>query len=243
MSGAGAVSLAGRTALVSGASRGIGFAVARAFVNGGARVVMLARGADALHAAAGELGSSAIPMTCDAGDRHAVERVAAATLEHFGAAPDVLVNNAGLFSLAAITDTTPDAFASALDVNLIAPFVLIRAFLPAMRARAAGHVISIGSIADRHTFPENGAYAASKYGLRALHEVLRAEVGGSGVRATLVSPGPVDTTIWDAIDPDHRPGFTPRSRMLDADAVASAVVYAATCPANVNVDELRLSRA
>jgi NADP-dependent 3-hydroxy acid dehydrogenase YdfG len=63
------------------------------------------------------------------------------------------------------------------------------------------------------------------------------------VRVTLVSPGPVDTELWDTIDPDHQPGFTPRSSMLDADAVAGAVLYAVTAPGTVNVDELRLSRS
>ena len=71
-----------------------------------------------------------------------------------------------------------------------------------MRAAGRGDVVTIGSIADRNTFPENGAYAASKYGLRAFHEVLRQEVRGSGVRATLVSPGPVDTPLWDPVNPD-----------------------------------------
>jgi NADP-dependent 3-hydroxy acid dehydrogenase YdfG len=102
--------------------------------------------------------------------------------------------------------------------------------------------VSIGSIADRVAFPENGAYAASKFGLRGLHQVLRAELAGSGVRATLVSPGPVDTALWNEVDPDNRPGFTPRASMLRADAVAAAVLFAVSQPPDVNVDELRLSR-
>jgi len=73
--------------------------------------------------------------------------------------------------------------------------------------------------------------------------VLRAELRGSGVRATLVSPGPVDTPLWDPIDPDAREGFTPRAAMLPADAVADAILYAATRPVEVNIDELRLSRS
>jgi NADP-dependent 3-hydroxy acid dehydrogenase YdfG len=73
--------------------------------------------------------------------------------------------------------------------------------------------------------------------------VLRAELGGTGVRASLVSPGPVDTELWDSIDPDTRAGFTPRARMLDADALADAVHYVVTTPPHVNVDELRLSRS
>jgi NADP-dependent 3-hydroxy acid dehydrogenase YdfG len=235
--------LSGRTALVSGASRGIGLAVARVFASAGARVVMIARGSEALEAAANAIGAHAIPMVCDAADADAVQRVAADVPKLLGSAPDILVNNAGVFDLARIADTSPDVFERALAVNLVAPFLLIRALLPAMRARGSGHVISIGSIADRATFPENGAYAASKYGLRALHQVLRAEVQGSGVRVTLVSPGPVNTSIWDAVDPDSRPGFTPRAQMLAPESVADAVLYAATQPASVNVDELRLSRS
>ena len=78
---------------------------------------------------------------------------------------------------------------------------------------------------------------------RALHEVLRAELRGSGVRATLVSPGAVDTGLWDAIDPDNQPGFTPRAQMLDAGSVAEAVMFALLATSAVNVDELRLSRS
>jgi NADP-dependent 3-hydroxy acid dehydrogenase YdfG len=92
-------------------------------------------------------------------------------------------------------------------------------------------------------FPGNAIYAPSKHGARALHEVLRLETRGSGVRATLISPGPVDTTMWDPIDPDTRSGFTPRSLMLRPEAVANAVIYALTQPDDVNVDELRLSRS
>ena len=111
-----------------------------------------------------------------------------------------------------------------------------------MRARGRGHIVTIGSSADRTVLPENAAYAASKHGVRALHEILRLELRGSGIRASLVSPGPVDTTLWDSIDPDNRPGFTTRADMLRAAAVADAVLYAITQPADVNVDELRLSR-
>ena len=86
-----------------------------------------------------------------------------------------------------------------------------------MRERRRGHIVTIGSIADRVAFAENGAYAASKFGLRALHEVLRAELRGSGVRATLVSPGPVDTTLWD----EHRHRDAPGLHAARADAVGA----------------------
>ena len=234
--------LAGRTVLVTGASRGIGRAAAIRLAAAGARVALLARSADALASAAAEIGGGTFAIPCAVTHPEAVEGAARRAMEGFGDVPDILVNNAGLFHLQPVEQTTPLDFARTLETNLVAPFLFVRAFLGAMRSRASGHVVTIGSIADRLTFQENGAYAASKYGLRALHEVLRAELRGSGVRATLVSPGPVDTPLWDPVAPDTRLGFTPRSEMLSPDAVADAIVYAVTCPAAVNIDELRLSR-
>jgi 3-oxoacyl-[acyl-carrier protein] reductase len=234
--------LAGRTALVSGASRGIGLEVARTLVNAGMRVAMLARTHSDLSARATELGAHAIGITCDVSDERAVNAAAARVASAFGAPPDVIVNNAGLFQLAPVERTSPDNFRAALDVNLLAPFLLVRAYLESMREAKRGHIVTIGSIADRAAFPENAAYAASKFGLRGFHEVLRAELRGSGVRATLVSPGPVDTPLWDDVDPDTRPGFTPRRHMLRATAVAEAVRFVVSLPPDVNVDELRLSR-
>ncbi len=229
------------TALVTGASRGIGLEVARTLVAGGARVAMLARSERDLAARARELGDDAIPIACDVGDADALARATARVRAELGAAPDAIVNNAGAFTLAPVETTAPGDFRRAVDVNLVAPFLIVRAFLADMRRRSSGHIVTIGSIADRMVFPENGAYAASKFGARAFHEVLRAELRGSGVRATLVSPGPTDTPLWDEIDPDTRPGFTPRREMLGAAAVADAVRYVLSCPADVTVDELRLS--
>jgi NADP-dependent 3-hydroxy acid dehydrogenase YdfG len=232
-----------RTALVTGASRGIGFAVARRLAALGARVALVARGADALHAAAAEVGAGAFPVACDVSQPDAVQGAAERVATDFDGPPDVLVNNAGLFALQRLDETSPIDFARTLETNLVAPFLFTRAFLPGMRARRSGHVVTVGSIADRWAFPENAAYAASKFGARGMHEVLRAETRGTGVRATLVSPAAVDTSLWDAHDPDLRPGFTPRAEMLAADAVAAAILFAVTAPASVNVDELRLSRS
>jgi NADP-dependent 3-hydroxy acid dehydrogenase YdfG len=228
------------TAVVTGASRGIGFAIARELVARGVRVAMVARRWEPLRKAVQSLGPLALAIPGDVGELTALDALVGHVRAEFGDAPAVIVNNAGLFKLAAIDVTEPTDFERALTVNLVAPFRLIHAFLPDMRSRKRGHIVSIGSIADRVTFPENGAYAASKFGLRGLHNVLRAELTGTGVRATLISPGPVDTPLWDDANPNNRPS---RDTMLDADAVAAAVVYAVTQPAGVNVDELRLSRA
>ena len=235
--------LSGHNALVTGASRGIGLACARALAAAGVRVAMLARSEHALHAASAEIGPQAVPIVADVVQPEAVSRAARRVAEAFGDAPDIIVNNAGLFVLAPLEATSPEDFARSVSTNLVAPFSIVHAFLPAMRARRSGHLVTIGSVADRSALPENAAYAASKFGLRALHEVLRAELRGSGVRASLVSPGPVDTPLWDPVDPDRRPGFTPRRSMLSAGAVADAVLYVVTRPSDANVDELRLSRS
>lgn len=232
-----------RTALVTGASRGIGLAVARSFVERGMRVIMIARDIAVLRAVAQPLGASAIPVACDISDASALGTAITRVRSELGDVPDVLVNSAGVFRLAPADVAEPDDFADALDVNLVAPFRLVRAFLPAMRERGRGHIVSIGSIADHVALPENSAYAASKFGLRGLHEVLRSELVNSGVRTTLISPGPVNTAMWDDVNPDERPGFSPRSAMLAPDAVAAAVLFAITQSADVNIDELRLSRS
>ncbi|HEX5830122.1 MAG TPA: SDR family NAD(P)-dependent oxidoreductase [Gemmatimonadaceae bacterium] len=237
------LSLRGRRALVTGASRGIGLAIARALAARGAAVALMARSADAVRAHATALGPQAHALPCDLSDADAVARAARQAVEQLGGEVEVLVSNAGLFRLARVEDAEPADVRATLETNLLAPFLLLRMLLPAMRRAGTGHVVTIGSIADRAAFPENGAYAASKFGARALHQVVREELRGSGVRATLVSPGPTDTELWDAIDPDARPGFTPRAAMLPADAVADAVVWALTRPMRVNVDELRLTPA
>jgi len=229
--------------VVTGASRGIGYAIAAALTSVGVRTWMLARDRDRLHAAARTFGGNAFTLPCDVSDADAVTRASAEIMEALGGAPDVLVNNAGLFPLMTIEGTTPRVFSETMQVNVMAPFLFTRAFMGSMRARGNGHVITIGSVADRHSFPENGAYAASKHAQRAFHEVLRQELRGSGVRATLVSPSPTDTEIWDPVDPDNREGFPPRALMLRAEDVADAVLYAVTRPVHVNVDELRVSHS
>lgn len=235
--------LSGRTALITGASRGIGRAVASACAAAGARVFLLARSADGLQSLAVQLGTLASAHPCDVTDAAQVTRVVADVLSATGGRLDILVNNAGTFPLAPIAETSPALFEQTLAANLAAPFRLLHAVLPAMRAQGRGHVVTMGSVADRRIFGGNGAYSASKFGARALHEVLREECMGSGLRTTLVSPAATDTPIWDPVDPDNTPGFPPRASMLRPEDVADAVLWAVTRPPHVNVDELRISRA
>ncbi len=234
--------LTGRHALVTGASRGIGRAIAEALAEAGAQVTLVARGAEALQEVATSIGGQARSAPCDVTDAAAVTALCG-VLRIDGGAPDILVNNAGLFPLAALDVMDPVDFERSIRVNLVAPFYLLRALLPDMKSHGAGHVVTIGSVADRTAFAGNGAYAASKHGQRAMQEVLRQELYGSGVRSTLVSPAATDTSIWDPIDPDNTPGFPKRANMLRPADVADAVLWAVTRPSQVNVDEVRLSRS
>jgi NADP-dependent 3-hydroxy acid dehydrogenase YdfG len=222
-----------KIALVTGASRGIGLAVADALNARGMHVVRLARSLP---------DRSAEPrtdVTCDVTKPADVDRALARVEKELGV-PDVLVNNAGIFFIKPLAETTPADFTSALATNLTAPFLLARALVPKMVARGSGHLVTIGSISDYIGFSGSTAYAATKFGLRGMHEVIRQETAKSGVRTTLISPGPVDTEIWDAVDPDSKPGFTKRKDMMRAEDIAAAVVYAVTQPEHVAVTEIRL---
>jgi NADP-dependent 3-hydroxy acid dehydrogenase YdfG len=236
--------LEGKTALITGGSRGIGAACARALGGAGADLILVARDATALKKVAAEItGARVTTHSCDLANPDQLPALLAAVRKAGKDAPDIIVNNAGAFTIAAIEDTSVDAIKTALRLNLASPFLIVREFLAAMKQRRSGDVVTVGSVADRKAYPGNALYAATKFGARGMHEVLREETRGTGVRATLVSPGPTDTDIWDPVDPDNKPGFTPRAQMLEPSAVAQAVLWAVTLPASVNVDELRLSRS
>ena len=213
------------TAVVTGASRGIGAACAAALAGAGFHVVSVAR-------SEGE-------YRCDLTDLDAWEVVSKRILAERGV-PEVVVNNAGAYFVKPLAETTLAEFQRLVALNLTAGFAVARAFLPPMMAAGRGCYINIGSIADHNGYAENSAYAATKYGLRGLHETLLDEYRGSGVRLTLVSPGPVDTTIWDPIDPDSRDGYTARADMLKPADVAEAVLFAATRPSHVHLDLIRI---
>lgn len=233
--------LQGRVALVAGASSGIGRAVAGRLGQAGARLVLVARRAERLERVADELGGLAV--AADLSLPADVESVAAAVHDGFGGAPDVLVNAAGAFALAPLSGTSVELFDAQIAANLRAPFLLIRAFLGELLERGSGHVVTIGSVAGRVALPHNGAYAASKYGVRGLHEVLELELRGTGVRATLIEPGATDTPLWDAIDRSALPGLPEPASMLEAAQVAEAVYYAVTRPASVAVSTVRIQRS
>jgi len=224
--------LDGHRVLVTGASRGIGAAVARRLLTDGAIVTGLAR--TLTPESSGRWTGIPVDLTDDAAREAALDRVLA------DGVPDIVVNNAGAFELAALADQTLDGFDRMVATNLRAPFAVARRLLPAMRAARGGTHVLIGSIADHRAFPGNAAYAASKFGVRGLHAVLIEEFRGSTVRCCLVSPGPTDTPLWDASDPDRRDDLPSRAAMLRPDDVAEAIQWLVTRPSRVHVDWIRL---
>ena len=232
--------LFGRTALVTGASRGIGRAVAIALAARGARVRGMARSVEPLNVLRDAHGIE--PVVADVRDDAEVWSALDELSERDGGPPDIVVSSAGVFGIEPLASETVNAFDAHLAVNLRAPFLVIRALLPAMLERGSGLIVNVGSVAGRRAFPGNGSYSASKFGLRGLHEVLVEEVRGTGVRASLIEPAATDTPVWDPLDPDTDPHLPNRADMLRPEDVADAVVFLATRPAGVAIPVLRVER-
>ncbi len=228
--------LAGKVGLVTGASRGIGLAVADELRAAGAHVVRLAR---SLTDGSGERETT---VQCDITRPDDVARAVERVQVEVGV-PDIIVCSAGVFYVKPLAETTPAEFTETIGVNLTGPFLVVRALLPKLVQRGNGHVVTIGSSSDHIAYPGNSAYAASKFGLRGMHEVLTAELAETGVRTTLVSPGAVDTDMWNAIDPDNRPGFRKRKHMMRPEDVAEAVLFAVTREERLIVTEIRMAPA
>ena len=206
--GTGTFSLAGRIAVVTGASRGIGRAVAAALSSAGAVVAGCA-----LHAAPGV-------AACDVRSPDDVERFAADVERRLGA-PHILVNNAGTVARAPLHELSVEAWDDVVDANLKGTFLVTRAFLPAMRARGTGRVINIASIAGRQGTAGLSAYCAAKHGVVGLTRALAEELRGTGLVANAVCPGSVDTDMLRV----GRPGAVAD---MSPEDVAGVVLYLAS---------------
>ena len=210
-----------RVALVTGAGRGIGAAVAVRLARAGFQVIGVARSRDQLDSVAATTGL--VPSVCDLEDAAAVEVAIADVLSRFGRV-DVLVNNAGIVVRHPVDVHPVDAWDRVQSVYLRAPFQLARACLPAMRAARAGRIINVSSISGTLGTPGLSAYCASKWGLIGFTKALAEEVKREGVVVTAVCPGSVDTEMLKGSG--YAPDMTP-------DDVAAVVEFLVHAPAAV----------
>ncbi len=187
--------LENRTALVTGASRGIGAATARALDRAGARVALVARHREDLAEVAAGLGRNPVVIPADLGEPDAAADAAASALGALGSV-DILVNNAAAAARLATTDTGAAIIDEMLAVNVRAPLLLIAALIPAMTERRRGSIINLSSVSGLIGTPRRAAYAASKGAIDAATRSLAMELGPMGIRVNSVAPGVVDTALW-----------------------------------------------
>jgi len=217
--------IAGATALVTGASSGIGASVARALVGAGARVALVARRLERLEALAAELPAErAAAFGCDVRDPAAIARTVGAIVERLGPV-DLLVNNAGVGRYLSFLESGPEDVAAIFETNLHAALHFTRAVLPEMVHRRRGHVVNVASIAGRIGSRNHTIYCASKFALAGFSESLGLELEGSGVGVTLVNPGIIATPFFDHASFATFPAGA-RARAIPPERVASAIVRA-----------------
>ncbi|MDO8615793.1 MAG: SDR family NAD(P)-dependent oxidoreductase [Dehalococcoidia bacterium] len=219
----------GCTAIITGASSGIGRAAARELAAARANVVLAARSRDKLEDLARDIAP--LPGRClvvptDVTDRLAVEALVRRTLEEFGAV-DILVNNAGVGLFAPIAGGSLDNMRRLFDVNLWGAVHCIQAAVPYMQSQRRGHIVNVSSVAGRLAPPYMGIYAASKFALRAVSDALRSELAGSGVGVSTIYPGLTQTNFMEhMIQELEAPALPPIARFVDARVVGRRIVQA-----------------
>ncbi|HUN87680.1 MAG TPA: SDR family NAD(P)-dependent oxidoreductase [Terriglobales bacterium] len=231
--------LAGKFAVVTGGSRGIGFAIVEALASRGCKVVFTFRNNESSHAAAAKLKAanlSAIPIQCDVRDEQAIRRLFEVLGEKFGQI-DFLINNAGIFGPAVAVDQVPtEGWREALDTNLTGTFLCTKYAVPLMQRGAI--IVNNLSVAATQAFPNSAAYAASKQGALGLTNGMREDLRSRGIRVIALMPGATETEIWNQFWPD-----APREKMMQAQDVAEAVVAALLMPERTSMDEIRIHPA
>ena len=210
----------------SAASRGIGRAIAHAYAREGARVVVTGRDEAALDALVGELGADALAAPADLASPETPEALVAATINRFGAL-DLLVNNAGVIHPAMpLADFEPEDWRPVIEVNLVAPAMLVRAAVPAMRAAGGGTIINLSSIGGRKGGRGRSAYRASKAALINLTESLAAELAPDGIQVNCICPGAVDTEGYRALMGSRGRAATPTA--MRPEEIADLALFLAT---------------
>jgi NADP-dependent 3-hydroxy acid dehydrogenase YdfG len=236
--------LAGRVALVTGASSGIGEGTAIALAAAGATVAVAARRADRLEALVKKIeaaGGKALALPGDVADEAVAKDIVAQTVKRFGRL-DILVNSAGIIRSGGVENANTAEWRSVIEINLLATLYTCTAAIGPMRAQGSGDIINISSVAGRRAAAIFGPYSASKFGLTGMTEGLRQEVGKYGIRVCIVEPGATTTEVFDSIpDPNFRKSIqdhVSKDGAMKSEDVADAIVFVVSLPRRANVSEL-----
>lgn len=219
--------------IITGATQGIGHAIAHQFAAGSAHLALIARSEPQLSAVAAELRAKAPAcqitcLPCDLSDKVQVQHLIG-QLRQAMPAFQVLVNNAGLYRPGALLEEPDEALEEMMRLNLFAPYYLVKGLLPNMQGKR--HIFNLSSVASRHVYPGKASYSITKFALQALNDALRQELAERGVRVTAVLPGPTWSAAWAGAE-------LPEERLLQADDVALAIWNAWQMPANAVIEEL-----
>jgi NAD(P)-dependent dehydrogenase (short-subunit alcohol dehydrogenase family) len=232
--------LAGKVALVTGASRGIGRAISIALAKEGATVVLAARSMQKLRETAQQVmqasGEAQIVVT-DLADEESIENLVGATGKKF-ARLDILVNNAGVTHSAKLEATATADWDRCFQINARAPFILCREALPLLRKAEDAYIINIASVVGVKGYPLQSAYTASKHALRGMTISLAEELKSSNIRVHLLCPGGVDTELVQRVRPDIK-----KQDLIQPEEIAELVLYLVTHEGNAVLDELHIRRA
>jgi NADP-dependent 3-hydroxy acid dehydrogenase YdfG len=236
--------MAGKVAVVTGASSGIGEATVRALAKEGAAVVAGARRRERLDALVEDVsreGGKAIAVECDVTDEGQAHGLVRRAVEEYGSI-DVLVNNAGVMLLSTVGKGLSDQWRTMFEVNVLGLLYATDAAVEAMKRQGSGHLVNVSSVAGRKvTRDSSGVYAGSKFAVNAISEGLRQELIGDNIRVTIVEPGAVATELPDHItDEDARESLSGLMSLerLQAEDIADAIIYAVTQPGRVSVNEI-----
>ena len=229
--------VSGKVALVSGASSGIGRAMARALAAEGVKLALVGRSAERLQAVASEIDSDALVLPADLTKPDEVERVAAEAHARFGRI-DVLLPNAGLYIPGDVAEGNPDAWDELLAVNVNSVFRLVRAVLPGMIARESGQIVVTSSISGHQALHWEPVYSASKHAIQSFVHGLRRQVAPHNIRVGAVAPGIVLNELWGYSDPEKIDAKVAAREGLRSEDVADAVLFMLTRPANVTIRDL-----
>ena len=224
--------------LITGASSGLGKALSISLSKNGYHCILASRNKKELNKLSKTIksqGNLCTTIPTDLTSKDSIDNLYSKCLK-IGFI-EMIIHNAGIGIFSKVAETSMDDFDRQIDVNLKAPFILCKKFIPHMKEKSKGRLVFINSVAGKHGYPYSSAYVSSKFGLRGLSESLRLELRSDNIKVISVHPGAIDTPFWNNVNADF-----PRSEMLSADSVANDIVNAIESKGNSVIEEIVIRR-